>query len=129
MVSHTTSIFPSDDRVIFVSLLNCTEFSTRLSEVAQTLDAISGIRSWSFAGGSARRGFLARSESAAAPGYDSGGCGALRSLEDRITGDMGHCRLFLGERQEQRPSVSLLSPREIQHRLEKNGRLVQTAQS
>jgi len=44
VVSHTTSIFPSDDRVIFVSLLDCTEFSARLSEVAQTLDAISGIQ-------------------------------------------------------------------------------------
>ena len=39
-----------------------------------------GFSSWSFAGGSERRGFLARSESVAAPGYDSGGCGALRSL-------------------------------------------------
>jgi hypothetical protein len=39
---HTTVIIPLDDRVIFVSLLNCAEFSSRLSEVAQTLDAISG---------------------------------------------------------------------------------------
>jgi hypothetical protein len=42
--SHTTVIIPSHDRVIFVSLLNCAEFSSRLSEVAQTLDAISGIQ-------------------------------------------------------------------------------------
>jgi hypothetical protein len=41
--SHTTITIPLDDRVIFVSLLNCAEFSSRLSEVAQTLDAISGI--------------------------------------------------------------------------------------
>ena len=39
-----TGIIPFDDRVILVRLLNCTEFSTRLSEVAQTLDAISGIQ-------------------------------------------------------------------------------------
>ncbi len=39
---HTTVIIPLDDRVIFVSLLNCAEFSTRLSEVPQTLDPISG---------------------------------------------------------------------------------------
>jgi hypothetical protein len=44
MESHTTVIVPFDDRVIFVSLLNCAEFSSRLSEVAQTLDAISGIQ-------------------------------------------------------------------------------------
>jgi hypothetical protein len=42
--SHKTIIIPFDDCVIFVSLLNCTEFSSRLSEVAQTLDAISGIQ-------------------------------------------------------------------------------------
>jgi hypothetical protein len=42
--SHTTVIIPFDDRVILVSLLNCAQFSSRLSEVAQTLDAISGIQ-------------------------------------------------------------------------------------
>ena len=39
---HTTVIIPLDDRVIFVGLLNCAEFSSRLPEVAQTLDPISG---------------------------------------------------------------------------------------
>jgi hypothetical protein len=33
-----------DNRVLFVSLLNCAEFSSPLSEVAQALDAISGIQ-------------------------------------------------------------------------------------
>jgi hypothetical protein len=40
--SHATVVIPLDDRVLFVSSLNCAEFSSRLSEVAQTLDAISG---------------------------------------------------------------------------------------
>jgi len=40
--SHTTVIIPFDDRVIFVGSLHCAEFSRRFSEVAQTLDAISG---------------------------------------------------------------------------------------
>ena len=44
MESHTTVIIPFDDRVIFVRLLNCAEFSSRSSKVAQTLDAISGIQ-------------------------------------------------------------------------------------
>jgi hypothetical protein len=43
--SHTPVIIPLDDRVIFVGLLNRAEFSTRRSEVAQTLDTISGIQS------------------------------------------------------------------------------------
>ena len=44
MVSHMTAVIPFDDRVLFVSLLNSAEFSTRLSEVAETLDAIPGIQ-------------------------------------------------------------------------------------
>jgi hypothetical protein len=39
-----TGIIPFDDRVILVGLLNSTEFPGRLSEVAQTLYAISGIQ-------------------------------------------------------------------------------------
>jgi hypothetical protein len=42
--SHASVIIPLHDRVIFVSLLNCAEFSGRLSEVAQPLDTISGIQ-------------------------------------------------------------------------------------
>jgi hypothetical protein len=44
MESHTTVIIPFDDRVIFVRSLNCTEFSSWLPEVAQTLNAISGFQ-------------------------------------------------------------------------------------
>jgi hypothetical protein len=42
MDSYSTVIVPLDDRVLVVSSLNCAEFSVGLSEVAQTLDAISG---------------------------------------------------------------------------------------
>jgi hypothetical protein len=41
--SHTTVIIPFNDRVLFVRFLNCAELPRRLSEVAQPLDAISGI--------------------------------------------------------------------------------------
>jgi len=37
-------MIPFNNRVVFVSLLDCAELSSRLSEVAQTLDAISGIQ-------------------------------------------------------------------------------------
>ena len=80
MDPHTTVIIPLDDRVIFVSLLNCAEFSSRLSEVAQTLDAISGNQFLASAAGSESGGLLARSESGIAPACDKGGWGALRSL-------------------------------------------------
>jgi hypothetical protein len=42
--SHSTVIIPLYKRVVFVRLLNCTEFSSRLSEISQTLDAITGIQ-------------------------------------------------------------------------------------
>jgi hypothetical protein len=42
--SHTTVAVPLDQCIIVVSLLHCAEFSRRLSEVPQTLDAISGIQ-------------------------------------------------------------------------------------
>jgi hypothetical protein len=44
MDSYTTIIIPFDDRVLIVSPLNCAEFSSRISEVAQTRHAISGIQ-------------------------------------------------------------------------------------
>src|ERR1700685_4836450 len=42
--SHAPVIIPFDDRVLFVRSLNCSELPRRLSEVAQTLDPISGIQ-------------------------------------------------------------------------------------
>jgi hypothetical protein len=42
--SHATVVVPLYKRVIFVRLLDCSEFSSRLSKIAQTLDAISGIQ-------------------------------------------------------------------------------------
>jgi hypothetical protein len=53
--SHTTVIIPLDDHVIFVRLLNRTQFSGRLSEVTQTLDAIFGMQFLSVAESSAGR--------------------------------------------------------------------------
>ena len=44
MKSHASVIIPFDDRVIFVGLLHGAEFSRRLSEVTQTLDANLGIQ-------------------------------------------------------------------------------------
>jgi hypothetical protein len=49
--SHATVVIPLNDRVLFVSSLNCSEFFIRLSEVAQTLDAISGSQLLTGGGG------------------------------------------------------------------------------
>jgi hypothetical protein len=78
--SHATVVIPPDDRVIFVSSLNWAEFSSPLSEVAQTFDAISGSQLLAGSRGSESGGLLARSESGIAPACDRGGWGALRSL-------------------------------------------------
>ena len=58
MESHTAVIIPFHDRIIFVRLLNCAEFSTWLSEVAQTLDAISGTHFRASCSGLGERWFL-----------------------------------------------------------------------
>lgn len=42
--SHATVVIPLYYRVVFVRLLNGSEFSGRLSKISQTLDAISGIQ-------------------------------------------------------------------------------------
>jgi hypothetical protein len=42
--SPANVIIPLYKCVVFVRLLNCTEFSSRLSEIGQTLDAITGIQ-------------------------------------------------------------------------------------
>jgi hypothetical protein len=47
---YTIVIIPFDDRVIFIHLPNCAEFSRRQSEVAQTLNAISGTQFLTSAG-------------------------------------------------------------------------------
>jgi len=44
MQSHSTVIIPLYKRIVFVGLLNCSEFSSRLSKISQALDAISGIQ-------------------------------------------------------------------------------------
>jgi hypothetical protein len=43
MLSRSPITIPLDDRVIFVSLLDCAKFPSRLPEVAQTRDTVSGI--------------------------------------------------------------------------------------
>jgi hypothetical protein len=40
---YTTVVIPVDDRVIFIRSFNRAKFSSRLSEVSQPLDSISGI--------------------------------------------------------------------------------------
>jgi hypothetical protein len=56
--SHATVIVPLDDRVVFVGLLNYSEFSSRSSEVAQPLDAISGTQFLVGGGGLGERRLL-----------------------------------------------------------------------
>jgi hypothetical protein len=41
--SRTTVIIPLHKRVVFVRFLNCSEFPSRLSEISQALDTITGI--------------------------------------------------------------------------------------
>ena len=56
--SRATVIIPFHDCVIVVCLLHCTQFATRRSKVAQTLDAISGSQFLVGASGLAEAWFL-----------------------------------------------------------------------
>jgi hypothetical protein len=80
-----------------------------------------GVNSWSLAEGSASDGFLARSESGVAPGYDRGGWGALCSLGIGllVIWVIFHCCFPRGQSSGLRCDCS--SPQSIQHRLGKNG--------
>jgi hypothetical protein len=110
MESDTTVIIPFDHRVFFVRLLNCAEFSSRFSEVTQTLDAITGLNSSFVAEGSASAGLMARSASGVAPGY-------------RLISDTGHISIVPFHESGQHPSLRL--PSSInKHRLGKNGSTV-----
>jgi hypothetical protein len=42
--SHTTIAIPLHKRIVFIRLLNRSEFSSRLSKISQALDAITGIQ-------------------------------------------------------------------------------------
>src|ERR1700723_3199715 len=79
MESHTPVMIPLNERVVFVSLLDCAEFSSRFSEVAKAPDTISGNEFLASSGGLGEGWLLGRSSSGIAPGYDKGGCGALGS--------------------------------------------------
>jgi hypothetical protein len=41
---HSTVIIPLYKCVVFVRFLDCSEFSSRLSEIAQSLNTISGVK-------------------------------------------------------------------------------------
>ena len=41
---HSTVVIPLYKRVVFIRLLNCSEFFSRLSKISQALDAITGFQ-------------------------------------------------------------------------------------
>ncbi len=95
MESRTTVVIPFDDRVIFVGSLHCTEFSSRLSEVAQTLNPITRIQLLISGAGRVQRWVLG----AIGVGNCSWVCqrrfGSFIQFADRVIADMGHGSFFL----------------------------------
>jgi len=104
MQSCATVIVPFDDRVIFVSLLDCAEFSSRPSEVAQTLNAISGIQFLVSGRWLSETWLLGAICVRGRPGVGQGRLGSFMQFGCRLIGDMSHVRFFLCRRLEQRPS-------------------------
>src|ERR1039458_401446 len=119
--SHTTVIIPFDDRVTFVSLLNCAQFPSRNSEVAQTLDAISGIEFLAGGSGLGERWFLGAVRVRRCAGVWQWRLGSFMQVGYRIIGDMSHINCFFPRGQSSALRCDSSSPRSIQHRLGKNG--------
>jgi len=127
--SHTTVIIPFDDRVIFISLFNCAKFSGRLSEIAQTLDAISGIQFLARGRGLGERWPLGTIRVKSRPGVCQGWFGSFMQFWHRLIGHMGDIPLLLFQKVRAArfaTTVYLLDRYNIG--LERMIRLVQTAQ-
>jgi hypothetical protein len=105
--SHTTVIIPLDDRVIFVRLLNRAEFSSRHSEGAQTLDAISGIQFLVGGRGIGERWLPGTICVRGRPGMRKRRLGSFTQFGYRLIGDMGHIPMFRSKGPEQRPLLRL----------------------
>ena len=98
MESLTTVIIPLDDRVIFVSLLNCAEFSSRPSEVAQALHTISGIKVLVGVRWLGERCVLGTVRVRDRPRMRQGRLRSFMQFGYRLIDDMGHIPLFLSKR-------------------------------
>ncbi len=101
--SLTTVIIPFDDRIIFVGLLNRAEFSCRLSEIAQTFDAISGIQFLAGGRGIGEPWLSGTVRVRGRPTVRQGRLGSFMRFGYPIIGDMRHIPLSLSKRLEQRP--------------------------
>src|SRR5271163_1602104 len=124
MESLTTVIIPFDNCVIFVRLLNCAELSSRFSEVAKTLDTISGIEFRTGSVGLRERWLLGP--------VCVRRCARVRQGRLRSFGQFtysGHILSFLSKSGGLRSGdrCDLLSPRPIHHRLERLVPLVHIA--
>jgi hypothetical protein len=100
---HTTVIIPFDFRVIFVCSLNCAEFSSRLSEGAQPLNAISGGQFLLACSGLGERRPLGAVRVRSRSGMRQRRLGSFRQLGYRIAGKMSHIPLSLSKKDEERP--------------------------
>jgi len=104
----TTVIIPLDDRVLFISLLNCAEFSSRFAKVAQPLDAISGIQFLARGGGGGEARFLGTVGIKGRSEVWQGRLGSFTQFVRWIMGPMGHIPVVLSKRQAQRPFAETL---------------------
>jgi len=104
----TTLIIPLDDRVLFISLLYCAEFSSRFAKVAQPLDAISGIQFLVRGGRGGEARFLGTVGVRGRSEVWQGRLGSFTQFVRWIMGPMGHIPVVLSKRLAQRPFAETL---------------------
>jgi hypothetical protein len=96
--SHATVVVPLDDRVRFVRLFNGAQLSGRLSEVAQTFDAISGIQFLPSGGRLGERWTFGRVGVSSRPAMRQGRLRRIAQLWDRFL-DMSSVHSILSNSQ------------------------------
>jgi hypothetical protein len=101
--SHATVVIPLDNRVLFVSSLHCAEFSSRPSEVAQTLDPISGSQLLAGGGGLGEGWPLGTVSVGDRPGVGQGWLGCFPQFRYRLIGSMDHVRCLFPMRAREVP--------------------------
>jgi hypothetical protein len=92
--SHATVIIPFDDRILFVRSLNRAKFPSRLSELSQPLDPISGIQLLVGSRRLSERRLLGTVCVRGGPGVGQRRLGCFVQFGYPLTGDMGHFPSF-----------------------------------
>jgi hypothetical protein len=126
--SHTTVVIPFDDRVIFVRPLDCAQFPSRLSEISQALDTISGTKLLVGGRRVCKRRLLGTVCIRRCARVRQRRLGSFPQFWCQLFGDESHIPWSLSKRREQHTLLGFSILDRYSIGLERRVRLIQTAQ-